>query len=118
MHLQAKTVREKSIWKSAENMISGSIRLYWIRLNGFVPVKIRGLYPVPQAISRGLEGLIDGFWQDLLYQPDAFDREDARKTCYEYLEVVFPDVNKNEAVESRFNNSYQQGYSAGSCRPE
>ncbi|MCY3768112.1 MAG: Rieske 2Fe-2S domain-containing protein [Gammaproteobacteria bacterium] len=43
------------------------------------------------AISRGLEGLIDGFWQDLLYQPDEFDREAARNICHEYLRTLFMD---------------------------
>jgi phenylpropionate dioxygenase-like ring-hydroxylating dioxygenase large terminal subunit/AcrR family transcriptional regulator len=42
------------------------------------------------AISRALDGLIDGFWQECLYQPEDFDRESARNTCYQYLETVFP----------------------------
>ena len=43
------------------------------------------------SISRGLEGLIDGFWQDLLYEPEKFDREFARNVCHEYLQALFPD---------------------------
>jgi phenylpropionate dioxygenase-like ring-hydroxylating dioxygenase large terminal subunit len=48
------------------------------------------------AISRGLEGLIDGFWQECLYQPEQFDREQAKQTCYDYLDTVFPAIKKQE----------------------
>lgn len=39
------------------------------------------------AISRGFEGLIDGFWQQYLYRPSEFDRNIARKTCHQYLTI-------------------------------
>ncbi len=42
------------------------------------------------AISRGLEGIIDGYWQDFLYQPDSFDPDLARSTCLDFLDTVFP----------------------------
>lgn len=44
------------------------------------------------AISRGLEGMIDGFWQEFLYQPDEFDPNEARKICHDYLTTIFPDT--------------------------
>ncbi len=43
-----------------------------------------------EAISRGLDGIIDGYWQDYLYQPEDFDREVAKKTCRDYLNTIFP----------------------------
>ncbi len=45
-----------------------------------------------EAITRGLDGIIDGYWQDFLYQPDIFDRKQARQTCYRYLHTIFPQL--------------------------
>jgi len=58
------------------------------------------------AISRGLDGLIDGFWQECLYQPEDFDRNGARKTCYEYLETVFPAISKTSKELTYSNHDF------------
>ena len=42
------------------------------------------------ALTRGLEGMIDGFWQELLYQPDQFESIQAINCCHEYLDTLFP----------------------------
>lgn len=41
------------------------------------------------AISRGLEGLLDGYWQDFLYEPASFDPEAAIAICEDYLSGFF-----------------------------
>ncbi len=41
------------------------------------------------ALSRGLEGLMDGYWQDFLYDPAGFDRVAAIATCEAYLAAFF-----------------------------
>lgn len=42
------------------------------------------------AAARGFEGLVDGYWQDLLCGPDGFDSDKARETCRGYLRNLFP----------------------------
>ncbi len=42
------------------------------------------------AIARGFEGILDGQWQEILCNPDDFDRDAARLTCRAYLASVFP----------------------------
>ena len=41
------------------------------------------------AIARGLEGLLDGYWQDFLYAPTKFNPQTAIATCEEYLAAFF-----------------------------
>ncbi len=43
----------------------------------------------PEAIARGLEGLIDGYWQEFLFEPTRFDRAAAIATCEDYLAAFF-----------------------------
>ena len=43
-----------------------------------------------EAISRGLAGMMESFWQEYLYQPDQFDSEASINLCHDYLKVVFP----------------------------
>lgn len=50
------------------------------------------------AISRGFEGLLDGFWQEHLYQPNQFDRDAARQTCHDYLDTIFPGLVRPDTV--------------------
>jgi len=42
------------------------------------------------AAARGFEGLVDGYWQDLLCGPGGFDVDQARDTCRGYLRNLFP----------------------------
>lgn len=42
------------------------------------------------AAARGFEGLLDGYWQELLCGPGAFDVAAAKKTCTGYLKNLFP----------------------------
>lgn len=46
----------------------------------------------PKALARGFEGLLDGFWQDYLYQPNTFDLEQAKAQSSAYLQSLFPTV--------------------------
>lgn len=41
------------------------------------------------AIARGLEGLLDGYWQDFLYDPKNFDADAAIATCESYVSAFF-----------------------------
>ncbi len=43
----------------------------------------------PNAVSRGLEGLMNDYWQELLYEPEKFDFETAIATCEAYLDGFF-----------------------------
>lgn len=43
-----------------------------------------------EAVTRGLIGIIDGLWQDLLSAPDDFDRARAKHLCHAYLAGLFP----------------------------
>ena len=45
----------------------------------------------PEAITRGLTGLIDGYWQAYLFSPAEFDRTEAIRIGIDYLSAVFPD---------------------------
>ena len=47
-------------------------------------------------LSRGLEGIIDGYWQEYLYKPESFHRDDAINICLDYLHAVFDISNNNE----------------------
>jgi len=42
------------------------------------------------AAARGFEGLLDGYWEDLLLEPDVFDCDKAKDTCIGYLINLFP----------------------------
>ena len=42
------------------------------------------------AIARGLTGLMDALWQDVLTKPESYDREAAKRLCRAYLGSVFP----------------------------
>ncbi|NKB76657.1 MAG: Rieske 2Fe-2S domain-containing protein [Gammaproteobacteria bacterium] len=46
--------------------------------------------PSPEAITRGLRGLIDSYWLDYLFTPEAFDRSVSRQICLDLLTAVFP----------------------------
>ncbi len=46
----------------------------------------------PAALTRGLEGMLDSFWQEYLYQPDEFDLEQANQQCMQYLSSLFPNA--------------------------
>ena len=43
-----------------------------------------------EAAARGFEGLLDGYWQQLIIDGNKFDRDAAMSTCRHYLQNVFP----------------------------
>lgn len=43
-----------------------------------------------RAAARGFEGILDGYWQDLLHDSENFDTEQAKQTCRAYLRNLFP----------------------------
>ena len=49
-----------------------------------------GRWPDATAVALGLAGLVDQFWQGILFHGDSFDREAARRQCRDYLCSVFP----------------------------
>jgi phenylpropionate dioxygenase-like ring-hydroxylating dioxygenase large terminal subunit/AcrR family transcriptional regulator len=69
------------------------------------------------AISRGLDGLIDGFWQECLYQPEDFDRESARTICYEYLDTVFPPQTEPGNIPETTSHGIAMGEELSDCLP-
>ena len=42
------------------------------------------------AISRGLEGILDGIWQDFLFDAQNFNVNQCRELCISYLDAFFP----------------------------
>ena len=50
------------------------------------------------VLSRGMEGLLDGLWQDYLYQTDEFDRNLARQFCDDYLSAIFPGISRTSSI--------------------
>lgn len=42
------------------------------------------------AAARGFTGMIELFWQDILYHGEEFDRNQAKQTCSAYLKNLFP----------------------------
>ncbi len=43
-----------------------------------------------EAAARGFEGLLDCFWQELVCEPEKFNRDAVRSTCLGYLRNLFP----------------------------
>lgn len=44
----------------------------------------------PVLAADGLSAMSDGLWQDLLLNPQSFDRQAAKRTCFAYLAAIFP----------------------------
>lgn len=42
------------------------------------------------TVTRGLHAMIDGLWLDILINPDAIDRAEAKRTCRAFLAGFFP----------------------------
>ncbi len=44
-----------------------------------------------EIATLGIEGMIDGLWQNCLLEPDIFNRKQACRTVFELMEAIFPD---------------------------
>lgn len=55
----------------------------------------------PVAIARGLEGLINDYWQEYLINPSGFDHGVAIQTCNDYILAFFPTEQKSNTSSSR-----------------
>ncbi len=55
-------------------------------------LRARGAYPDvdEDAVACGLAGMIENLWQDILVDPQGYDRARARARCRAYLASVFP----------------------------
>ena len=49
--------------------------------------------PKVEPLARGLEGVIEGFWQQSLYDKNSVNRDDAIATCKQYLQFTLGDTN-------------------------
>ena len=54
----------------------------------------------PAALARGLEGMLDSFWQEYLYQPESFYMEQAKKECMQYLGSLFPSSFSHDSLQA------------------
>jgi phenylpropionate dioxygenase-like ring-hydroxylating dioxygenase large terminal subunit/AcrR family transcriptional regulator len=54
----------------------------------------------PAVLARSMIGLLDSYWQDLLYNPETFEPQQARKKCLQYLSSLFPAAFKSEPAAS------------------
>lgn len=43
-----------------------------------------------RAMANAIQGLIDEIWEEILYEGESYDREDARYICLSFLASVFP----------------------------
>ena len=44
-----------------------------------------------EVAAHGIEGMIDGLWQNCLLIPESFNRQQACRTVFELMEAIFPD---------------------------
>ena len=51
----------------------------------------------PAVLGLGLEGLMEMYWQELLFAPKGFNREKAVAACLNYLRAVIPDESIKKA---------------------
>ncbi len=68
-------------------------RAFQERIRGFCEAIIAagdGRHIDAEAVSQGLNGLLDQLWQNILLSPDDTDREAAKRCCRAYLASVFP----------------------------
>ena len=49
------------------------------------------------VLSRGMEGILDGLWQDYLFHTTDFDHDRARQICYNYLFAIFPGISRKSS---------------------
>ena len=71
-----------------------------------------------EAIARGLDGIIDGYWQDYLYDPEKFDREKAKETCFQYLRTLFPGIVQPEKINTSYSKSRIEFQDLSDCLPK
>ncbi len=57
-----------------------------------------------EAIARGLEGMIEVYWQEFLTTPEGFDTESAKQTCKDYLAAFFP-LQHDRSPANNINNA-------------
>jgi phenylpropionate dioxygenase-like ring-hydroxylating dioxygenase large terminal subunit/AcrR family transcriptional regulator len=44
----------------------------------------------PEILARAFAGLLDSYWQDILFEGETFNRAAARDACLEFLATIFP----------------------------
>jgi len=49
------------------------------------------------VLSRGMEGILDGLWQDYLFHTADFDHDRARQICDNYLFAIFPGISRKSS---------------------
>ena len=57
----------------------------------------------PIAIARALEGLLNGYWEEALFQPDDFDSSAAIDLCESFIASVFPESKTNDGCAKASN---------------
>ena len=75
-----------SICGEKDNILHKRIQDLFVALNeskSNVPINV-------EAAARGFEGVLDGYWQELLSAPESFDRNQAKVICHSYLKNLFP----------------------------
>ncbi len=67
----------------------------------------------PYALAKGLCGLMDVLWQDILVEQEAFDRAAAIDTCVQFLKSVLPKTfagrSLSQPAEGREKSSLENG---------
>ena len=57
----------------------------------------------PIAIARALEGLLNGYWEEALFQPDDFEPSSAIDLCEGFIASVFPESQTNDSSAQASN---------------
>ena len=57
----------------------------------------------PIAIARALEGLLNGYWEEALFQPDDFDPNAAINLCEDFIASVCPEPEANDSSAQASN---------------
>lgn len=70
-----------------------------------------------KPISRGLEGILDGSWQSMLFDPDNFDAELEKILCFDYLKAFFPDIRIPKGNKDPNSNTRKQQLEIRDCLP-
>lgn len=64
-------------------------------------IRDQGMTLDPAPIAAGLSGLLDGLWQSILIEGDAFDRGKAIGLCRRYLDTVLPGALRERAAQPK-----------------
>jgi phenylpropionate dioxygenase-like ring-hydroxylating dioxygenase large terminal subunit/AcrR family transcriptional regulator len=77
-------------WRASYTALCGERdRLYADALRRLIG-RLGGLSCDAELLARAFAGLLDSYWQDILFDPAGFDREAAAAACLRFLAAILP----------------------------